>query len=401
MKELYNELINYMAGKLVINTHSHHMEDEFTNNFNLDKLLRQSYINWCGVSFDGTHHSRNSYLDKVRYNSYFVWLHRSLQELYGISETLTADNWDTFSEKIEAANKSWDYHIKLLKEKCSYEKVILDPYWNPGSHNGHPEIFTPTFRINMFLFGYTLEAKDHNGNNPLKIYGKTFKYIDDYVSFVREIIISKKKQGCVALKSALAYDRDLSFTEVSKEKAQKALVYDDTLRTEVDIKAFQDYIFFRICEIAAELDLPLQCHTGLGGLKGTNAMAMREAIEKNPGTKFVLFHCSYPWLDDVNGLLHVYDNVYPDLCWLPIISTSAAERMVHELIEVGTSDKVCWGCDTWTSEESYGALLAVRHVLAKVLSSKVEEGYFSLKDAEIITDNILYNNAAKLYKLNR
>lgn len=128
-------------------------------------------------------------------------------------------------------------------------------------------------------------------------------------------------------------------------------------------------------------------------------MAMREVIEKNPYTKFVLFHCSYPCLDDINGLLHVYGNVYPDLCWLPIISTSAAERMVHELIEVGTSDKVCWGCDTWTSEESYGALLAGRYVLAKVLSSKVNEGYISMEYARIIADNILYNNAARLYKL--
>jgi uncharacterized protein len=401
MKELYNELMNYIIGKPIINTHSHHMEDEFTSSFNLDKLLRQSYINWCGVPFDKTNESRKNYLDKVRYNSYFVWLQRSLQELCGISENLTADNWNDFSERIEASHKDADYHIRLLKEKCHFEKVVLDPYWNPGSDNGHPEIFAPTFRINMFLFGYSVDAKDHNGNNPLKVYNKAFKDIDDYIFFVKEVIILKKKQGCTALKSALAYDRDLNFTEVSKDKAQKAIECDEALRTEEDIRSFQDYVFFKICEIAAELDLPLQCHTGLGELKGTNAMAMREVIEKNPDTKFVLFHCSYPWLDDVNGLLHVYGNVYPDLCWLPIISTTAAERMVHELIEVGTSDKVCWGCDTWTSEESYGALLAIRHVLSKALGSKVEEGYFSLKDAKLIADNILYNNASKLYKFNK
>jgi len=89
--------------------------------------------------------------------------------------------------------------------------------------------------------------------------------------------------------------------------------------------------------------------------------------------------------------------VYPDLCWLPIISTSAAERMLHEIIEVGTSNKACWGCDTWTSEESYGALLAMQHVLAKVLSQKIADKYISFKNAETIIDDVLYNNAKNLY----
>ena len=48
-------------------------------------------------------------------------------------------------------------------------------------------------------------------------------------------------------------------------------------------------------------------------------------------------------MDDVNALLRTYKNVYPDLCWLPMLSTSAAIRMFRELIEGGTSDKVCLG----------------------------------------------------------
>jgi len=128
-------------------------------------------------------------------------------------------------------------------------------------------------------------------------------------------------------------------------------------------------------------------------------MKLQKVISKTPDTKFVLFHCGYPWIDDIGGLLHAYPNVYPDLCWLPLISPTASKRMLHELIEVGTSDKVCWGCDTWTSEESYGALLAIRHTLASVLSEKIKEGYLCKEDARNIIDNILYKNASRLYKL--
>jgi predicted TIM-barrel fold metal-dependent hydrolase len=118
---------------------------------------------------------------------------------------------------------------------------------------------------------------------------------------------------------------------------------------------------------------------------------------KFPEVRFVLFHGGYPWIDDLLALVHNYPNVYADLCWLPIISPSAAERALHELVEVGTADKLMWGCDTWSSEESYGALLAFRHTLAKVLSSKIEDGYFSLEDAKAISVRVMRGNAAELF----
>jgi uncharacterized protein len=218
------------------------------------------------------------------------------------------------------------------------------------------------------------------------------------VGLIRSAILQRKADGCVALKSALAYDRDIDFHDTPKEKAQKALSAGNDAG-EQEIRWFQDYVYYQLCKIAAEMNLPFQNHTGLGLLGKTNAMQLNEAINKNPETKFVLFHGSYPWTDDICALLHNYQNVFPDLCWLPIISNTACERLLGELIDVGTSDKVCWGCDTWTVEESYGALLAVRHVLAKVLSAKVEDGYLTLLDAEKITQRILHDNAKQLYSL--
>lgn len=400
MGAVFKDLIEHIDDKPIINTHSHHLPEENFNNLDLDSILKESYVDWCGVEFGSTNSSKHQYLNKVKFNSYYVWLHKSLQELYDIEAPLSVESWDLFSRRInEAYNKNSDRHLYVLKTNCRYKRIILDAYWDPGSDNGHPELFAPTFRINMFMFGYSAEDTDHNGNNAQNKYNTKINDIDEYVAFMKETIYSKKQQGCVALKSALAYDRGLDFEEVPKEKAQKAFGRTGYVVTKEDIKAFQDYIFYQICKIAAELDMPFQCHTGLGILQRTSAMNMYTAIERNPDTKFVLFHCGYPWMDDVCGLLHYFHNVYPDLCWLPMISTSAAERMLHELIEVGTSEKVCWGCDTWTSEESYGALLAVRHVLAKVLESKIQDGYLSFSDAKVIIDNILYNNAKKLYKL--
>lgn len=77
-------------------------------------------------------------------------------------------------------------------------------------------------------------------------------------------------------------------------------------------------------------------------------------------------------MDDLLGLLHSYSNVYADLCWLPLISTSAAKRFLREALEIGGSNRILWGCDTWTSEESYGAVLAFRRVVSCMCSREME-----------------------------
>lgn len=398
-KNIYLDLSNYIEGRSKINCHSHNLQDEFFKDYDLDTLINNTYINarWTGLQFDGSYKSRQEFLDKVRYKSYFIWLQKSLQKIYETDRLLTADNWDYFSDRIKEAYKDDKANINILKHKCRYEKVILDAYWDPGSDSGHKGFFTPTFRVNMFNVGYDEDAKDYKGLNAVTKYKKHINDIEEYIAFVRETIILEKSKGCVALKSAIPYERGLDITRVSKEEAQKAFKQDEYTVTERDIKAFQDYVIFEICKIAAELNMPFQWHTGLGVLKNTSAMYLYELISKNPDTKFVLFHGSYPWMDDMAGLLHYFKNVYCDICWLPIISPSAAERMIHELIEVGTSDKICWGCDTWTAEESYGAVLAVSHVLANVLRDKVNNNYLSENDAMNIIDNILYNNPRKLY----
>jgi predicted TIM-barrel fold metal-dependent hydrolase len=151
--------------------------------------------------------------------------------------------------------------------------------------------------------------------------------------------------------------------------------------------------------MAADLDLPIQIHTGMGQGRRTNAAHLQTAIRNFPGTRFVLLHCSYPWIQDVSMLVDKYPNVFPDLSMLPLISTRSSISMLHELIERATLDRIFWGCDTWTAEESFGALLAFRHVLALTLAQKVSEGYFSHADAQLIIDSIFLKNPERFYKL--
>ena len=284
-----------------------------------------------------------------------------------------------------------------IRDRCKYQKVIVDTYWNPGSDNGRPELFTPSFRLDLFFLGYKKGLRNHDGVSLEENFGELPDNLQDYVEWVRKWIIQKKSEGCVALKIAMAYERSLHFEKVTREQAERVFRLKESDITQEDIRCFQDYLFWKICEIAAEVSLPLQCHTGMGQVIDTNILQLNNVIKNNPETKFVLLHCGFPWVDDLFSIVDGYPNLYPDLTWLPILSYTASKRVMHQLIEMSQIDKICWGCDTWTVEESYGSLLAFRFSLCSVLREKIEDGYLSVNNAKDIIDKILFDNAGKIY----
>lgn len=397
MSGIYELLYGASENADVISTHSHHLTDGAFSGLTLYDVLNMSYISWISPPFENTEEGYGSLFRRMGCNTYFIWLAGSLGVLYGNGEDLNAKNRVMIDENLRAAHADKDRHLKILTDVCRYKAVILDKYDDPGSDNGHPGLMRPAYRCDMFLHADHAGGRDQNGSSPFEAVGSVPDTLHEYIGCVREAVRLKKKSGCCALKIAIAYERGLDFEDAGYEQAEKA--YLTPAASEAEKKSLQDYTMFRLCGIAAEFGLPLQIHTGLGKLERSGAMHLRELIDRNPETKFVLFHGSYPWFGDVLALTHNYRNVYPDLCWIPLISSSACERFLGEALEVGDSARFCWGCDTWTGEESYGALLAVRHVIARTLAPKVESGMMDLEYAAMLTKRILHDNAKELYGL--
>jgi len=395
-------LQNKFDSMRIISTHSHHMQRErFSEGFCLADILQNSYAGWIDTGQGNERFSDGigEFIKKVKHNTYYIWLERALSEIYGLPLLRDCKSTALYDEAVISAYQIPDYHIHLLTDLCRYDKIILDAFWNPGDNNGHPELFTPTYRINMFPLSYSAQVHDHNGNNCYALYGTgQATDIDGHIDYMNACIEKAvTERGCVALKLASAYERGLDYIRASKKQA--SAVFEKANPTDDDINAFQSYVIDEACKTAARLDIPLQIHTGLGRLIKSNAINLRDLIERNPQTKFVLFHIGYPWMDDICGMAHSMRNVYPDLCWLPLISTHAAARVINELLDVGSADKLFWGCDTWTSEESYGALLAMRHALISALETRIDEGLCSVDEALVLIENIMYNNAKTLYRL--
>jgi len=391
-------LASHVDSLSIVSTHEHHRPFPPEEAASLEYLFSFSYINWSGLDFSSPE-NRGAFLDLMAGKSYFVWYEKALDDLFDFGGEITVDNWDSISEKIAEAFGSRDFHEDVFANKCRYDRAILDAYWCPGSDNHRPDLYAPTFRINSFLYGNHFDSCDHNGHNAQHLYGACNDF-DEYLAMTERTIADMKDRGCVALKSALAYDREICFKPESKRIVERIFRKPHQLTAPEELKCFGNFMFDYICTVAGQLDLPIQCHTGLAKLDGSHPMHLIPMIERHSGTKFVLMHGGYPWIEEIAALSHNYANVYADICWLPAISPSAAARALHSLIEAARdSSRITWGGDCWFVTESYGHSIAARTVLKGVLSEKVDSGYLSEPRAMRLAERILRVNAEELYGL--
>ena len=387
-EECQSAILKHIDGLRGIDTHCHHLPDRKFKDVDLKFIYDHSYCDWM-EPYPADKKDVPQYLLRNCSNSYFYWLRRGISEIYGMP--VDGEHLEVLDEAIGKAYRDPEHHLRILDEKCRYEKILLDNYDHPGVAESSGKLFVPVLRCNMFAVCNCISKRDHNDNNPGKYIPGIYEHsFEGYLKAVDEYILPHH-----ILKLAIAYDEGNRIRNFDKDRA--AVAYGQEHPTEEAYRDFYEYKVYHICRLAGEHGIIVQIHTGLGTMKDTSPLFLKELIGALPDTQFDLFHGGYPWMDDLLGLLHNYPNVYADLCWLPIISVSAAKRFLREALEIGGCDRILWGCDTWTSEESYGAVLAFRHVLSEVLSDMYEEGYLSLDETCYTAGQIWHGNAARLF----
>jgi len=423
--ETYPYFYRLVESLPVVSSHEHHFPDEFHQGLTLDRLFENTYLFTMAESYGKASLPARDYLKPVRglkriypipvadpgrrseflgharYNSYFVWLQKSLQHIYQFDAELTPENWDLLSAKLAEKHASNQAHLDILRQQAGYRRVVLDPFWDYGINNGHPELFSPAMRVDMFVTSFHPAVLDHDGNSPFLCYpyAPTGNF-DDYLDFLENLFTGWRNAGAVAMKSASAYDRSLNYGESDRQAAGRVFYKDPQVVSLTERIAYEDFMFDWFCRLCARFGVPFQIHTGLGKLAGSRPIFLESTILRNPQVHFVLFHAGYPWYDETAGMLHNHSNISVDMVWVPLISPTGAVLALHEFIEVAQSgDLIGWGGDAFTSEEAFGALLAWRHVVARTLAEKVEQGYLSRPAAESLAHKLMYANVANRYGL--
>ena len=412
-----------MAAAGIVDVHEHHIPEILLNReVNLLQLFQQSYAGWTqarpyplpsetregdpmlAATGPTTWEALAPFVEHSGSNSFVRNLGRAVTELHGAGEpAITRDNWEALDAAVRRQHQQPDWCREVLK-RAGIERLITDPYTDPvlDAQNALGSHYNSVMRINAFACGWHPDSRDHNGNRAhtlLQRLGLAPVSFDDYFVALEKLVDGMAARHQVALKNALAYDRDVAFDELDERLARQA--YGKVSPSPAERKAFGDFVVDRFCRMAGERGLPMQMHLGTAIIRGSHPLKIAGLMERHPRTRFLLMHLAYPWSRDLLGMAFVYRNVWLDLTWSLLLSPSHFKLALHEAIEILPDEsRMMIGGDNWHVEETYGTMKRARQLISEVLEEKLAAGYFLPEDAQRLAAKILRENALGFLKLN-
>jgi len=325
-----------------------------------------------------------------------------IRRLYGYNY-LNEYTVGPLSEKIKNAYET-DWFDRILRDSCRIDYIIQDGFYMPGKD----DYFRYAQRFDAWLTTNSRYRIDSLAMRQLEpIYS-----LEDYVKSMKTEFSKQLDKGMIAVKIVVSYYRTLHFNKVTPEAARKvyrSIVNGDEGHsiTFTEAKSLQDFLLYRLLDLAREYKIPVAFHTGLQAgysniTRYSDPFDMTNLFSEYPDVNFILYHGSYPYGGELAAVAKNYPNVYFDMNWIFSVSPSYSERYLEEWLEVVPASKlIAFGGDMMAAENVYGELLIAKNIISDVLSHKVGDGQLTESEAKSIAKMILYDNAARLYKLGR
>lgn len=416
--QIRERMQKYLDSVPAIDTHDHlspyerlagAVETDAGRRMNLAGLWQMSYMlriqaltPWkSGMKFDDWWAKAKHDFSNVHTSSLYRYQAAAFKDLYGVDfDVITDAQARDLNRRIERNYLTKDWTFEIVLKRSNIELMFNDPYWARFKFENDYPFGVLVFNVTTLTSGFHRWEFKSPFDSPyvfadkqrLKIAG-----LDDYLAVLDRLFVEAKSHGAVCLKTTLAYQRTLQFDRVSKERAARVFGQARASLTGDDIKAFEDFILWRLAGLSAKHDLPFQIHTGDARIQGSNPMLLVDLIEANPKTKFILFHGGYPWVGETGAIGMKFRNVWIDSCWLPTLTYTMAKRAYHEWLDSMPSNRILWGADCNHAEGIYGATLMTRRCLAEVLAERVADGHANEADARRIGRQILRDNALELF----
>lgn len=422
--ELYEELLEEIGKMPVIDTHEHLEREDSRINRKID-LFSVFLIQYAscdlvsaGMSSENINFLKSEsedidnkwsifqpYWEKSKNTTYCKALVYAVKDIYGIDD-INENTYQSIDTAMKAANMKGLYK-HVLKDLCKIEKSILDCDVNCDS-----EFFISTCNIGDYVRFY---SKDWITRLE-KQYNVSINSLDDYMKLIRKTIEDLKSSGkIICLKSTLAYMRIIRYDRTGYVEASKIFSQILTAKyyhngysfnsVDYPTKPLEDHIMHSIVQIAAELDLPIQIHTGLQEGNGnyitnSNPVNLTNLFLEYPKARFDIFHAGYPYAGELCTLAKNFSNVYVDLCWAHIISREYTVRVIEELLDTVPANKIFgFGGDYCFVEGVCGHLKIAKENIARALSNKIDKGYLSKEEGLRIAKMMLYDNAKEFFRV--
>lgn len=386
------------------------METDKGRGMSLYGLWRSSYVpqvasltpRQAGETFDTWWPRARHDFDDARATGVYRYQLPAFRDLYGVDfDRITDAEAKTLDAKIfeNYRDTRWINHV--VTERANIALMFNDPYWARFDFVTNYPFEVLVFNVTTLLDGFHLSEFKSPADDPYcfaREKGLKAATLGDYLGVLDRLFAEAKSKGAVCLKTTKAYERTLQFEDVPEDRASRIFGKPRSELTPADVKAFQDFIMWRLCRLSAKHGLPFQIHTGHGRIQGSNPLLLVDLIQANPETKFILFHGGYPWVGETGAIVLRHGNhVWIDMVWLPTLSPTMARRALHEWLEVMPSNRIMWGADCNHAEGIYGATVVMRRAIAEVLAEKVARGDLVEEHALRIGRQLLRDNALALF----
>ena len=415
-KTFRDELLAEMESVRTVDCHSHTMlsrEYYRVPEWNLFNLMAyfgrdiQSTTGKAGAElFDGARNDAERWqilkdiLHKAGNVSY--WRHNIVmyRNLFGLrGDDLTDRNWKGVNERIKAKTKDPGWYEHVTNEVCRLRTAVRNVPW---FEDWEPEYFTAVLRmesaLNLHDAGTRRSLEKQTGTRI-----SSLKRLKDALVAVTE---QYNARGNVGVKLAHAYSRTLHSEPVSDAVAARVLSRALARKklSPAEIKQLQDHIIFFLADMAGQMGLVFQIHTGVQGnysrIPESDPLLLIPLLLAFPNTRFDLFHAGYPYSREIGMLGKHHPNVWLNMCWMYVITMAGSRASLSEWIDLVPGHRLLgFGSDVGTPDFVYGHLLMARSCLADVLAEKVERDFLSRRAALDLVRMMLYDNPCALYGL--
>lgn len=342
----------------------------------------------------------------VRFTGYAEAFRIALRDLYGVEE-ISPRGFENVREQMTKLRPG--FYRTVLKERANIAYSVLDDYWNGDPIRPDPELFVLARKFDWFVAPRSKRDLERMG----ELTGVDVTTLGGLKRALEKRIEQSLAAGMVTIKSTIAYERSLDFLPTSEADAARAFERlaahaappPKTPRDAINrpLRALEDYMFHYLLDLAAQLHLPFQVHTGMQAGNdnyppNTRPMLLTESIRMHPGVAFDLFHAGYPWIGEATALAKMFSHVNVDLCWAWILSPATARRALREMLGAVPLNKIMgFGGDYRYAELAYGHSRMARRNIARVLGEMVESRELLEAEALEVAEAILARNPARLY----
>ncbi|WP_435156203.1 amidohydrolase family protein [Haladaptatus sp. DFWS20] len=228
---------------------------------------------------------------------------------------------------------------------------------------------------------------------------------DDFVAAFRMAVEDALSGDYVALKSVIAYRTGLDITHPDRKSAERAF---ERLRTNwngrIADPTVLDYLIHDATNLAGEYDAPIQFHTGFGDSDAhprfVNPTYAYDFLQSHADVPIVLLHAGYPYVRNAGYVTSTLDNVYLDLSLAIPFIQHGCQPLLEHVLELTPTTKLLYASDASSVPERYVlAAHRIRIDLAAVLERLVTDGFLTESYAITTAENILRENALRLYDL--